>query len=75
MYIRQLQEVLLRLSQKWSVISVTGPRQSGKTTLCQMAFPDYDYVNLEHLPTRMHIQEDTDAFLDEHQHGLIVTLH
>lgn len=72
MYIRQLQDVLLRMSQKWSVISVTGPRQSGKTTLCQMAFPDYDYVNLEHLPTRMHIQEDIDAFLDEHQHGLII---
>ena len=72
MYIRNLQEQLLRLIDKWSVISVTGPRQSGKTTMCKMALPGYDYVNLEHLPTRMHIQADIDAFLNEHTNGLII---
>ena len=72
MYIRKLQSSLLRLSKKWSVISVTGPRQSGKTTLCKMAFPDYDYINLEHLPTRARIQADIDAFLYEHTQGLIL---
>lgn len=72
MYIRKLQSSLLRLSKKWSVISVTGPRQSGKTTLCKMAFPDYDYINLEHLPTRARIQADIDAFLNEHTQGLIL---
>lgn len=72
MYIRQLQEQLLQLSEKWSVISVTGPRQSGKTTLCKMAFPQYDYVNLEHLPTRERIGRDIDGFLDAHTKGLII---
>ena len=47
MYSRELQNKLLELSEHWSIISVTGPRQSGKTTLCKMAFPDYEYVNLE----------------------------
>ena len=40
MYIGELQNKLLELSEHWSIISVTGPRQSGKTTLCKMAFPD-----------------------------------
>lgn len=47
MYKRILQQKLVELSGRWSVISVTGPRQSGKTTLCKMTFPDYGYVNLE----------------------------
>ncbi len=47
MYSRELQNKLLELSEHWSIISVTGPRQSGKTTLYKMAFPDYEYVNLE----------------------------
>ena len=40
MYSRELQNKLLELSEHWSIIPVTGPRQSGKTTLCKMAFPD-----------------------------------
>ena len=34
------------------VVSVTGPRQSGKSTLVQHVFPDYEYVNLEDETTR-----------------------
>ena len=47
MYSRELNNELLRLTAYFPVIVVTGPRQSGKTTLCKMAFPDYGYVNLE----------------------------
>jgi hypothetical protein len=57
MYTRHLQSTLLQLSKSWPVITVTGPRQSGKTTLCKMAFPNYGYVNLEHIPTRDHIND------------------
>lgn len=60
------------LSKTWSVISVTGPRQSGKTTLCKMAFPKYDYVNLEDVAVRAIIQSDTKAFLLAHRNGLII---
>lgn len=72
MYNRELKDELLRLSAQWSVISVTGPRQSGKTTLCKMAFPDYDYVNLEHLPTRSLVADDIDSFIRRHASGLII---
>lgn len=47
MYHRELNNELLRLTSYFPVIVVTGPRQSGKTTLCKMTFQDYAYVNLE----------------------------
>lgn len=72
MVIRELQDELLRLSQKWQVISVTGPRQSGKTTLCKMTFPHYAYVNFEHIPTRDRVLHDIDGFLDQYPDGLII---
>ena len=72
MYTRKLQDRLIELSRKWSVISLTGPRQSGKTTLCKMAFPTYDYVNLEDVAVRLMVQNDIKAFLLSHRNGLIV---
>ena len=51
---------------------VTGPRQSGKTTLCQAVFPDRAYVSLEALDTREFAREDPRAFLDEYAAGAIV---
>lgn len=72
MYDRLLSTQLLKLSANWSVISLTGPRQSGKTTLCKMTFPGYEYVNLEHIPTRDLIQSDIETFLEQHIHGLII---
>ena len=71
MYNRDLQKELARLSKQWTVISVTGPRQSGKTTLCKMTFPDYEYVNLEHLPTRNRVADDMDSFIRKHSKGII----
>lgn len=72
MYQRILQQKLVELSAQWSVISVTGPRQSGKTTLCKMAFPDYEYVNLERATTRELIRQDIEGYLLNHPDGLII---
>lgn len=72
MYNRELQDKLLELSENWSIISVTGPRQSGKTTLCKMAFPEYEYINLERLTTRTLIEQDIEGFLLQHPNGLII---
>lgn len=44
---RELENKIKELACYFPVVSVTGPRQSGKSTLVQMAFPDYDYLNLE----------------------------
>ena len=38
---------LLALFRQYPFVTVTGPRQSGKTTLCRDAFPELKYVNLE----------------------------
>ena len=44
---RKIQAELAHLATEYKVITITGPRQSGKTTLARMQFPDYNYVNLE----------------------------
>jgi predicted AAA+ superfamily ATPase len=44
---RTLTPKILALAQKFQVITLTGPRQSGKTTLVKAAFPALPYVSLE----------------------------
>lgn len=72
MYKRTLENKLRQLASLFPVVSVTGPRQSGKTTLCQMTFEDYDYVNLEDEENRSVIETDIKGFLREHSRGLII---
>lgn len=54
------------------VITITGPRQSGKSTLCQHLFPDYEYLNLENIITRATALTDPAKFLEDHGPKLIV---
>ena len=54
------------------VISITGPRQSGKTTLARATFPDHAYVNLKNPPTRRLALENPIGFLDQSSHGVII---
>lgn len=53
-------------------VAVTGPRQSGKTTLCRAAFPDHRYVSLEPLDVRAFAEEDPRGFLREHRAGTVL---
>lgn len=46
------------------VIVITGPRQSGKSTLCRHLFADYTYVNLEHVATRVGALADPVEFIN-----------
>lgn len=48
----------------YPVIVVTGPRQSGKTSLCRHLYPDYKYVNLENITARANATEDPTGFLE-----------
>lgn len=61
---RTLSEKLRYLAQKMPVVGVLGPRQSGKTTLTQLTFPDYTYISLEDLDNRAFAKEDPRGFLD-----------
>jgi len=54
------------------VISLTGPRQSGKTTLTRAAFPNHAYVNLENPATRRLALENPVGFLDQFAAGVII---
>ena len=47
----------------YPVITVTGPRQSGKSTMCRHMYPDYTYTNLEDVATRSAAITDPDTFL------------
>lgn len=69
---RQLQTELERLVKLYAVIVVTGPRQSGKTTLCKNQFSTYHYINLENISTRDQIKTAPKAFLEQYSEGLII---
>ena len=72
MYTRALQAYLLRVSATFPVLSITGPRQSGKTTLCKMLFPEYDYYNLESDKDYNLIAGNVHEFLRAKRKGLII---
>jgi predicted AAA+ superfamily ATPase len=57
---------------KYPIVAVTGPRQSGKTTLCKMLFPHYRYVNLEDISLRQFAKIDPKGFLETYQGGVII---
>ncbi|MBQ6770808.1 MAG: ATP-binding protein [Bacteroidales bacterium] len=69
---RNLESTIKEVYNHFPVITLTGPRQSGKTTLCRMAFPDMPYVNLEDLSTLAEVQADPKGFLGKHPNGLII---
>lgn len=71
MYQRSLQVVLERFSTLYPILGITGPRQSGKTTLAKMLFPHLPYVSLENLDIRTQAQEDLRSFLAHYQTGAI----
>ena len=68
---RKIESVLKKLSKQYPVITITGPRQSGKTTLCKNAFSDYRYVNLEAIDTRQFAKDDPRGFLEQYNNHII----
>lgn len=72
MYKRILHSEINSLAKKFRVVTVLGPRQAGKTTLCQMAFPDYHYVSLEDPDQRAYAGRDPRGFLSDHPRQVIL---
>ena len=71
LYARELQPTLIRLAQQFPVIAITGPRQSGKTTLARQTFPDKPYVSLENPTELVFAQSDPRGFLQRYPQGAI----
>src|SRR5690606_30118093 len=69
---RKLRSELLRLSKHYAVLVLTGPRQSGKTTLCRNLFSDYHYANLEDISLREQIAASPKGFLKQYAKGVIL---
>lgn len=71
---RALTEKVLEASAEFQVIAIVGPRQSGKTTLTQMAFPRHKYLSLEDHDVRALALADPRKFLTEYptEFGLIL---
>jgi predicted AAA+ superfamily ATPase len=68
---RLLEPKLRELAGYYPVVLVTGPRQSGKTTLCRAIFPTHAYVSLEALDIREFARSDPRGFLAEYAAGAI----
>lgn len=69
---RSISKSILEANQYYSVITITGPRQVGKTTLCKNLFPDYTYINLERPAQRNIIEQDIEAFFANSNTHLII---
>ena len=70
---RSLEPVLRRAASEFPAVVLTGPRQSGKTTLLQHLFSDdYAYVSLETPDVQMAAREDPRSFLEMHPPPVIL---
>lgn len=68
---RQIATIIKAQQSKFPVLAVTGPRQSGKTTLLRELFSDYSYVTLENPNTRSFASEDPIGFLNQYDQNVI----
>jgi predicted AAA+ superfamily ATPase len=69
---RKLQGKLRELAKGFPVVSLTGPRQSGKTTLVKKVFYKYNYVSLENTDVMLAAQEDPRRFLAQYQDSGVI---
>lgn len=69
---RHMGKALVASAHDYPVLTVTGPRQSGKTTLVRKVFPKHDYVSLENPDERSFAQEDPRGFLNRFQNAVIL---
>ncbi len=69
---RDAEEKVKSLARQFKVVTIMGPRQSGKTTLSRKCFPNKVYVSLENPVNRNFALSDPEGFLDQYQQGAIL---
>jgi predicted AAA+ superfamily ATPase len=72
MYARDSAAKILKTINDYSVIAIVGPRQSGKTTLSKMLFPEFNYVLLEDLSIKEFANSDPKGFFNKYKGSLIL---
>lgn len=68
---REIESAIRSLMGKYPIIALTGPRQSGKTTLLKTLFPDFRYVSLENPDNRSFAESDPNGFLSKYNNAVI----
>jgi len=69
---REMQNILREMMNSFPVVTITGPRQSGKTTLVKQTYPDADYISLEELDVRDFAKSDPRGFLSQYKSTVII---
>lgn len=69
---REITPHLVKLFGQYPIVTVTGPRQSGKTTLCRGVFADLAYANLEDPDAREFAESDPRRFLAQFPAGAVL---
>jgi predicted AAA+ superfamily ATPase len=69
---RNLRHAIRAHADKYPVVAVTGPRQSGKTTLLKALFPDYTYLSLENPDLREFAERDPNGFFAHYSGNLLL---
>lgn len=69
---RAMSEAIREASQYFPVLTLTGPRQSGKSTLLRHIYPDVPYVSMENPDIRSHAKLDPNGFLASYTSGVII---
>lgn len=72
MVTRELSPILKQAAKQYKAIALTGPRQSGKTTLARRTFPDLPYVSMENPDTRELARADPRGLLRRYAEGCIL---
>ncbi len=72
MITRSISKKILQWAKQYPVVTITGPRQSGKSTLCKLLFNDKDYVSLEDVDERGLATRDPRGFLKRFPNGAVI---
>lgn len=72
-YINRALGVTIQVTHEiFPVVTLTGPRQSGKTTLCRHLYPDMPYINFENVQTGLLFNDNPVGFIDSFSNGAII---
>jgi uncharacterized protein len=69
---RKITDFVRTVEQEYPVITIVGPRQSGKTTLARQLYPDKPYFSFENPDIRIEIEDDPRGFLQSLEHGAVL---
>jgi uncharacterized protein len=69
---REAQNTLKRLAQQFKAVAIVGPRQSGKSTLVRITFPEKQYISLENPEVKERALNDPKGFLNQYPDGAII---